>query len=57
MKIVLLGYMASGKSLIGKTLAQVLDYNFIDLDDYIEAKEQQSVKSILKVKARSTLEK
>ena len=36
MKVILLGYMASGKSLIGKKLAELLNYKFIDLDDYIE---------------------
>ena len=50
MKIVLLGYMASGKSFIGKTLAQVLDFNFIDLDDYIVDKEEQSIKTIFEKK-------
>jgi len=50
MKIVLLGYMASGKSLIGKTLAQVLGYSFIDLDDYIEQDEKQTIQEIFKNK-------
>ncbi|CAM1344035.1 shikimate kinase [Tenacibaculum amylolyticum] len=36
MKIILLGYMASGKSTIGKELASKLNLKFIDLDDYIE---------------------
>ncbi|MDC6351962.1 shikimate kinase [Zeaxanthinibacter sp. PT1] len=35
MKIVLLGYMGSGKSTIGKELATRLDIPFTDLDDYI----------------------
>ncbi len=38
MKIVLLGYMGSGKSTIGKLLSKKLDIRFIDLDDYIESK-------------------
>lgn len=50
MKIVLLGYMASGKSLIGKQLSNVLDYKFIDLDNYIESEEQDSVKSVFATK-------
>ena len=33
--ITLLGYMGSGKSTYGKLLAKRLDYDFIDLDDYI----------------------
>ena len=50
MKLILVGYMASGKSTIGKTLANVLNYKFIDLDDYIENKESQSVAQIFKTK-------
>lgn len=38
MKIVLLGYMGSGKSTVGKVLAQRLGMPFLDLDDYIEAR-------------------
>ncbi|MEN1785638.1 MAG: shikimate kinase [Bacteroidota bacterium] len=34
-KIVLLGYMCSGKSSVGRALAQQLDCTFIDLDDAI----------------------
>ena len=36
LKVVLLGYMASGKSTIGKQLATVLGLPFIDLDEAIE---------------------
>ncbi len=36
MKIVLIGYMGSGKTTIGKHLAQDLGYSFLDLDTYIE---------------------
>ncbi|WP_417236753.1 shikimate kinase [Bizionia paragorgiae] len=46
MKIIILGYMASGKSFIGKQLAKKANYQFIDLDNYIEEKENKSVKSI-----------
>ena len=50
MIIVLIGYMASGKSTIGRILADKLNYSFIDLDDYIEEKEQTSVSEIFKSK-------
>ncbi|MEE9407433.1 MAG: shikimate kinase [Polaribacter sp.] len=50
MKIVLLGYMASGKSTIGKKLAKKLYLNFIDLDNYIEDKEKMTISTIFKVK-------
>ena len=46
MKIVLLGYMASGKSLIGKKLSAVMEYDFIDLDDYIEQNENKTITDI-----------
>ena len=46
MRIVLLGYMASGKSSIGKRIAKSLNINFIDLDDYIIEKENQSIADI-----------
>ncbi len=50
MKIVLLGYMASGKSAVGKILAKKMNLQFIDLDDFIEEKEQQSITDIFKTK-------
>ena len=36
MKVVLVGYMASGKSVIGQSLAQNLSLEFVDLDEFIE---------------------
>lgn len=50
MKIVLLGYMASGKSAIGKALATKLTTQFIDLDSFIEKKEQHSISDIFENK-------
>ena len=46
MKIVLVGYMTSGKSSVGKVLAGSFDCNFIDLDEYIETKEGASITEI-----------
>lgn len=46
MKIVLIGYMASGKSTIGKILAKELNLSFIDLDHYISDREQMSISEI-----------
>ncbi|TGV02963.1 shikimate kinase [Flavivirga rizhaonensis] len=50
MILVLIGYMASGKSTLGRILGKKLNYDFIDLDDYIEEKEQLSVSDIFKSK-------
>lgn len=50
MKIVLLGYMASGKSVVGKILAEALNIQFIDLDDFIEDREQLSITKIFETK-------
>ncbi|MDO9260917.1 MAG: shikimate kinase [Flavobacteriaceae bacterium] len=50
MKIVLVGYMGSGKSSVGVLLAHQLKISFIDLDHYIEQKEQLTVAEIFKSK-------
>lgn len=50
MKIILLGYMGSGKSTLGKALAQRKNLQFIDLDTYIEEKENTSIKEIFDTK-------
>lgn len=50
MKIVLLGYMASGKSTIGRILAEKRQISFIDLDEYIEKKERKTVSEIFEQK-------
>lgn len=46
MIIVLIGYMGSGKSTVGKILADKLSYKFIDLDDFIEVKEGKTIAKI-----------
>ncbi|WP_111683708.1 shikimate kinase [Winogradskyella tangerina] len=43
MIVALMGYMGSGKSTIGKALATLLNYKFLDLDDYIAAQENASI--------------
>lgn len=42
----LIGFMASGKSKVGKTLASLLNLEFIDLDEQIEAKAGISIPEI-----------
>ena len=50
MKIVLIGYMGSGKSTVARQLARKLDLPFTDLDDYITASEKLSIKEIFETK-------
>ncbi len=49
-KIVLIGYMGSGKSTIGRIVANHLNIKFLDLDDYIVHAESMTVASIFKEK-------
>ena len=44
--IYLLGFMGSGKSTVGKLLAGVLGWPFIDLDTIIEAGQGLSIREI-----------
>ncbi|RBP30764.1 shikimate kinase [Oceanihabitans sediminis] len=50
MKIVLFGYMASGKSFLGEKLAKIIGYSFQDLDAFIEKKEGKSIFEIFSSK-------
>lgn len=44
--VFLTGYMASGKTTIGKKLARLLNYEFIDTDELIESMAGKSVQQI-----------
>lgn len=44
--VFLIGYMGCGKTTLGKPLAQVLGWRFVDLDLYIETKEGKTAKEI-----------
>ena len=50
MIVVLLGYMGCGKSTVGQILAEKLQFNFLDLDNYIEQKQQASISEIFNSK-------
>ncbi|MCM4154173.1 shikimate kinase [Arenibacter sp. N53] len=50
MKIVLVGYMGSGKTTIGKLLAKELVISFLDLDEVIEEGVGDSISNIFKGK-------
>jgi shikimate kinase len=48
-RIFLVGYMCSGKTTLGKYLAKEMNLHFIDLDEYIEEKESQTIAQIFEV--------
>ncbi|TDU34474.1 shikimate kinase [Gelidibacter sediminis] len=50
MNIIIIGYMGSGKSTIGKNLSKILNYDFIDLDDYIQEKEHLTIPELFEKK-------
>lgn len=47
--IVLIGFMGCGKSTIGKELAKIFNFNFIDTDCLIEEKENLSIEEIFNI--------
>lgn len=57
MRIYLLGFMGSGKSFSGQQLAEKFNMSFVDLDEYIEKKEGQSIQSIFKNKGEDYFRK
>jgi len=50
MRLILLGYMGSGKSSIGKILSNTLHVPLIDLDEHIVSHEKMSIADIFKDK-------
>jgi shikimate kinase len=50
MQLVLLGYMGSGKSSVGKLLSETLQYDFTDLDTCVESSEDSVIADIFKDK-------
>ncbi|RMB60636.1 shikimate kinase [Dokdonia sinensis] len=50
MDIYLIGYMGSGKSTIGRLLADKMDRSFVDFDDFIEENEGMSIPKLFKTK-------
>lgn len=47
MKVFLIGFMASGKSSVGKKLANKLNLPFVDLDTYIEEKHNTTIRLLM----------
>ena len=48
--IFLVGYIGCGKSSLGRSLAQALGCQFVDLDDYIEQQEQTTIASLFSLR-------
>jgi len=46
MKIYLIGFMGCGKSKIGRELADLLNFMFVDLDEHIAENQERSIKQI-----------
>lgn len=46
--IVLIGMPGSGKTTVGKYLSEIMDYEFIDVDEYLEMKECCKITDIFK---------
>jgi len=51
--VFLVGFMASGKSSVGRELARRLDWEFVDLDARIESRERQSIPEIFRDRGES----
>ncbi len=49
MKIILIGFMGVGKTVIGKKLAKKLNIRWVDIDEEIEKREQKSIENIFEV--------
>ncbi|MDY0094065.1 MAG: 3-dehydroquinate synthase [Candidatus Vecturithrix sp.] len=51
--IILTGFMATGKTTVGKLLAEQLDYEFIDTDQLIEARSGMTIPEIFRQKGET----
>ena len=45
-RIIIIGYMGSGKTTVGRALAKELNLTFYDLDWYIESRMRKTVKKL-----------
>ncbi len=50
MIVILIGYMGSGKSTIGQKLSKIVHMEFVDLDNYIQEKEGQTISELFQNK-------
>lgn len=54
MNIILVGFMGSGKTSMGKKLATRLGYKFVDMDNLIEKKEGMAIRDIFRKKGEES---
>ena len=57
MRIYLVGYMGSGKTTVGRRLANALEWQFIDMDHYIEKQQNKSILEIFNEEGEDTFRK
>jgi shikimate kinase len=55
LRVVLLGYMCSGKSTVGEALARRLEWRFLDFDVEIERREGHALKDVVAERGEETL--
>ncbi len=53
MLLFLIGFMGCGKSYIGRNLAPMLQYDYVDMDKFIEEQEQLSISEIFEQKGEA----
>ena len=57
MNIIITGFMGSGKTTIGRKLAKLIEYSFVDTDSEIEDDQGCSVSEILSTEVKSVFVK
>ncbi|MDR0370337.1 MAG: AAA family ATPase [Prevotellaceae bacterium] len=53
-RIFLVGYMGAGKTTVGRMLDEKTDWNFIDMDDFLEKKYGMTIRNIFEEKGEKT---
>ena len=53
-RIYLIGYMGSGKTTVGRSLAEKLNFRFIDMDYFIENRQHKTINEIFSEKGEET---